>query len=88
MSFIADDFDNQEEDADRDGRIRNVKRRPVIVAEVKLEEVNNVSEPEAVIEIAKRTAEDEAEGYLKQTIANGAAETVYDDHNRSDNRKK
>lgn len=55
------DLDQQKAGADDDAAIGNVEVRPVVVDNVDLEEVDNVVIPDAVVEIAESSAENESE---------------------------
>ena len=57
----AQHFDEQEAGSDADGGVGDVEVGPVIVDDVDLEEVDDVGEAHAVVEVAERAAEDERE---------------------------
>jgi hypothetical protein len=48
----AQHFDEQEAGADADGRVGNIEVRPVVVDDVDLEEVDDVGEADAIVQVA------------------------------------
>ena len=55
------DFEQKQAGTDDDGGVGYVEVRPMVVDDPDLEEVDDVGEADAVVEIAERSAEDEAE---------------------------
>ena len=58
----AEDFEQQQAGADDDAAVGDVEVGPVVVDDGDLEEVDDVVEAGAVVEIADGSAEDEGEG--------------------------
>ena len=57
----AEDFEQQEAGADDDAGVGDVEVGPVVVDDVDFEEVDDVVEADAVVEVAEGSAEDEGE---------------------------
>ena len=57
----AQDVEDEERDADRDGRVGHVEVGPLVVPPVGVDEVDHVAEAGAVDQVADRAAEDEGE---------------------------
>lgn len=55
----AEDFDQQQARSDDDAAICDIEVGPVVVDDVDFEEINDMAEAEAVVEVAKGSAEDE-----------------------------
>ena len=62
MRLRAEDFDEEEAGSDDDAAVGDVEVGPVVVDDVDFEEVDDVGEAEAVVEVADGSAEDEGEG--------------------------
>src|SRR5262245_9033342 len=77
-SLIPYDLDCEQHDADRNGGVSDIERRPGVIADVELEEVDNVSIDEPVIEIAQCTAEDQGKCNMHQAVLKGRFEAVRD----------
>src|SRR2546430_11661810 len=64
--------EEQQADADTDGRVRDVEGRPVMrlssPIDVDVEKIDDISEPEAINEVADGAAEDQVQPDLQQTI--------------------
>src|SRR5437667_1245726 len=87
-SFTSQDLQSQQNDADRNRRIGNVEGWPVVRADVELEEVHNVSIGQSVVQIAQRSAENERQRNLQQTVSPRASDTVSDDDSSRTGGKK
>src|ERR1035437_2545185 len=57
----AEDFEEEEACADDDAGVGDVEVGPVVVVDLYGEEVDDVVEADAVVEVAERSAEDEGE---------------------------
>ena len=59
MSFIANDFNREQKDPDRDGRVGDVERPKMIGPPVDVHEVDDRTDDQAVDEIPRGTADDD-----------------------------
>ena len=57
--FGEEDFGDQQDGSDNDGAVGDVKGRPVVTADVEVEEVDDMSVDDAVPEVAECAAQDE-----------------------------
>src|SRR5579871_4707954 len=57
---LEQSVENEQHDAQRQGRIRKIEGRPMIVADMDVEKVEHGAEADAVDHVAERPADDEA----------------------------
>ena len=77
--FISKDFYGQQNDSSRNRGVRNIESRPVIVAEVKFEEINDIAVAQSVIKVPERAAQDACEGNLQQPVSDWTSKGINDD---------
>src|SRR5262245_56117320 len=77
---MADDFQRQQRNADRNGGVGYVEGGPVIGPNIKFEEVHHISIREPVVKIAQSSTQNECQSDLQNTIPSWAANTVRDDN--------
>src|SRR5688500_4605335 len=65
-SFIPKYPQGEHDHAGRNSRIGDIERGPVEAADVEFEEVDYVSKPDAVVQIAQRSSENEAQRPLHE----------------------
>jgi hypothetical protein len=81
----AEDFDQEEAGADDDAGVGYVEVGPVVVDDGDFEEVDDVVEADAIVEVGERSAEDEGEGDGGEVEgAAGAPQHGQDDDRRKD----
>src|SRR6185295_15445598 len=67
-SFISSDLNGEKNDADRNSRIGNVERGPVIAAEVELEKIDDVAVGHAVVQVSECAAKDQGERNMQKAV--------------------
>jgi hypothetical protein len=60
----------------------------VIIAVVQLDKVDNVAVADAIVKVAERSAQDEAQRQLKHSVSSRASHAVDDDEHRSERREQ
>ena len=59
--LIAETVINHQGGTNKNSRISDVKRRPVVIADKKIEKVDHMTQRDAVVQIPQRTAENETQ---------------------------
>src|SRR6185436_20691992 len=79
-SFIAKHLPCQQNHSNGDGRVRDIKGRPVVATSMEFEEIDDITVSDAVIEVSQRTRQHQGQGALQHPIARIISKAIYD-HN-------